>query len=109
MSKSITGLNQERVLKYHYPFINPLVMTNTYQKINPQAFGLAAGVIWGLGVLLLTLMNMFWGMAGTMIDILSMYPWYEVSAAGAFIGLVWGFIDAFIAGFIMAWIYNKVL
>ncbi len=77
-------------------------------KLNVMALGLASGLIWGLGLFVLT----WWIIAfegadaqrGTFIG--SVYRGYSISAKGSFIGLAWGFLDAFVGGLIFAWLYN---
>ncbi len=34
------------------------------------------------------------------------YRGYNISATGSVIGMVWGFFDGAIGGFIFAWLYN---
>jgi len=34
---------------------------------------------------------------------------YSATIVGILIGAVWGFIDAFIGGVVLAWLYNKLL
>jgi hypothetical protein len=76
-------------------------------KLNPRAFALSAGILWGLSVFVITIWLVIIGSAGTTLALLhKFYLGYSVSIAGAFIGLIWGFIDGLIVGFIFAWIYN---
>ena len=75
--------------------------------LNKKAFGLAAGILWGAGVLLATILAMIVG-GGEHLALLSkFYIGYNVSSVGAVAGLVWGFVDGFIGGWLLAWIYNK--
>jgi hypothetical protein len=76
--------------------------------LNPKSLGLAGGILWGVSLLLLTYLNMFFGY-GTMWAplIADVYKGYEVSFVGSIIGLIWGFFDAFIGLYILAWLYNK--
>jgi len=76
-------------------------------KLNQRAFALSAGIIWGLSVFIATIWLVIIGSAGTTIALLHKFYWgYSVSIGGAFIGLIWGFIDGLIAGLIFSWIYN---
>lgn len=78
-------------------------------KLSVKALGLAGGIMWGVSLflwtLLLSLTTVTWG-----TDMLSLmvgfYPYYSISVAGAFAGLVLGFIDGFLCGAILAWLYN---
>ncbi|HOK95601.1 MAG TPA: bacteriophage holin [Anaerohalosphaeraceae bacterium] len=76
-------------------------------KLNVKAFGLACGLLWGIGVFFLT----WWLIALEGIDapptiINRVYPGYEITPIGAVVGMVWGFIDAGIGGAVFAWLYN---
>ena len=76
-------------------------------KLNPRAFALSAGILWGLSVFFITIWLVIIGSAGTTMALLhEFYFGYSVSIIGAFIGLIWGLIDGLIVGFIFAWIYN---
>ncbi len=78
-------------------------------KLNVMALGLASGLIWGLGLFLLTWWIIaFEGVADppreTFIGLV--YRGYLISAKGSFIGLAWGFLGAFLGGLVFAWLYN---
>ena len=76
-------------------------------KLGKLALGLAIGIIFGLTILITTLWIVIAKGEGTHIILLSrFYPGYSVTVGGAFIGLVWGFIDGFIAGWLIALLYN---
>ena len=77
-------------------------------KIQPLALGIAIGVLWALYVFFIGIAAMFgWGNA--LVDVLaSLYIGYEASVIGAIIGAIWAFIDGFIAGVVIAWIYNRL-
>lgn len=77
--------------------------------LNPKNFGLAAGILWGLCIFVFTLIAVFSGLwMDTMKLVVSLYPGYTVSIVGAFVGLVYGFVDAFVCFYIFAWLYNKL-
>ncbi|PIR97900.1 MAG: hypothetical protein COT89_02410 [Candidatus Colwellbacteria bacterium CG10_big_fil_rev_8_21_14_0_10_42_22] len=80
-------------------------------KLNPKAFGLACGSIWGALMALMTIINlipMFGGYAGEMLLVFAgIYPGYTISWFGVLIGAIYGFIDAFIGGWLFVWVYNK--
>jgi len=77
-------------------------------KLNIKAFGLACGIVWGLGMLSLGLMNTFsdWG-AGVEGAMATLYIGYTPTLLGSVIGGLWGFADAGIGGLAIAWLYNK--
>ena len=76
--------------------------------LNAKALGLAGGVLWGLSMFVMTFVGMYFpGYAmefyGFMV---SVYPGYDLSVAGAFLGLVYGFLDAGIGLLVFGWLYN---
>lgn len=76
-------------------------------QLDVKAFALACGVIWGLGVFVLTWWIIaFEGATGNTTVLGLVYRGYSVSAAGSFVGLVWGFFDGVVGGAIFAWLYN---
>ena len=87
-----------------------LISTNLItMKLNPKTFGLAGGIMWGVAMLIMTLVSMSSGYAGEMMDAMTkLYPGYTVTGGGAIVGLIWGFLDAFIGLYIFAWLYNKL-
>jgi len=76
--------------------------------LNAKSLGLAGGVLWGITMFILTLLNLYTGYgsmwAALMVDV---YPGYEVTLPGSIIGLIWGFVDGFVGLFLLAWLYNK--
>lgn len=77
-------------------------------KCQPLALGIAIGVLWAAAVFLLGIAAMFdWGTL--LVEAFgSLYVGYGASIIGAIIGAIWAFVDGFIAGAIIAWIYNAV-
>lgn len=76
-------------------------------KLDIKAFALSFGIIWGLGVFVLTWWVIaFEGASGDPTLIGMVYRGYTLSPLGSFIGLVWGFFDGVIGGAIFAWLYN---
>ena len=76
-------------------------------KLNVKAFALTCGLLWGLGLLMLTCwIILFEGATGQATLIGKIYRGYNLSIGGGLIGLVWGFFDGLITGFIFAWLYN---
>ena len=79
-------------------------------KLNPKALALTSGLLWGLTVFATTIWLLIIGSPGKTIGLLGkFYFGYSFSWGGAFIGLIWGFIDGLICGFIFAWLYNRLL
>ncbi len=75
-------------------------------KIRVRAFGLAVGIVCGLGVFVPTLLAAVWGTGKTLILLRAFFFGYSISFGGAIVGLIWGFVLGFICGALVAWIYN---
>lgn len=76
-------------------------------KLKPVAFGLACGILWGAGVALMTAWAVFRGHGEVLAKLGGYYLGYTVSPAGVVVGALWGFVDAFIFGALLAWLYNR--
>jgi hypothetical protein len=78
-----------------------------YTKLNPLKLGLAAGIMWGLWLFIMTWISMYtgWGMfwLSQWIDV---YPGFDLSKWGTLIGLIYGFVDGFVTLLIFGWLYN---
>ncbi len=79
-------------------------------RLKPVALGLSLGIVWGLALFVTTWLSYLTGYGKLFLDVLagSIYPGYTISPAGSALGLVYGFIDLFIAGSLVGWIYNRV-
>lgn len=78
-------------------------------KLNVKAFAISCGLLWGIGLFLLTWwIIMFEGASGEPTLIGLFYRGYAISPAGSLIGLVWALVDGMIGGAIFAWLYNVV-
>lgn len=77
-------------------------------KLDAKAFALALGILWGLGVLVMSFIATK-GYGAEFVSFLgNVYLGYDMTVKGAVIGAVWGFLDGFIGGWIFAWLYNKL-
>ncbi|MBE9467590.1 MAG: bacteriophage holin [Bacteroidetes bacterium] len=77
-------------------------------KLNVKAFSLAAGILWGIAVFFLTIWFICFGYDGNTLSLLGkIYLGYSVTWGGAFIGLIWGFVEGVICGAIFTCLYNK--
>jgi hypothetical protein len=77
-------------------------------KCQPLALGIAIGVLWALYIGCVGITAMFgWG-SDLIAPMASLYIGYKASIIGAIIGAVWAFVDGFVAGVIIAWVYNIV-
>ena len=77
-------------------------------KLRVQAFGLATGIVMGLFVFLLTLVSLWFGRGETIDALVVPFPGFSRSIGGAIVGLIWGFVDGFIGGALLAWLYNRI-
>lgn len=79
-------------------------------RLNPCAFGGAAGITWGLGVLIMGILAAQYQYGKPFVDFMStMYLGYGATLKGSLIGAGWAVVDGFVSVFIFAWIYNLLL
>ena len=85
-------------------------MGNNSCRICPMVLGCSLGVFWGLSVFFLGLIAHWYPSYGAeFIKVIqSIYPGYAATIKGSFIGLGWGFVDLFCAGFLFALIFNAL-
>ncbi|MBA2656705.1 MAG: bacteriophage holin [Tatlockia sp.] len=82
-------------------------MVRTNCKLNPLALGLSLGIFWGFSVLILGLIAHFIDYGTAIVNSMGvLYVGYGPSLIGSILGGLMGFIDAFIGGYILAWLYN---
>lgn len=75
--------------------------------VDAKALALTLGVTWGVGIFLLGLMAAFLDWGTLLVKTMgSVYLGYEPTVVGSFVGLVWGFVDGTISGFVLTWVYN---
>jgi hypothetical protein len=80
---------------------------DTHMKLDKLALAFSLGLICGLYLLIATLMLVFSEGEGTQLILLKrFYPGYSITTRGALIGFLWAFIDGFIAGWLIALLYN---
>ena len=78
-------------------------------KLNARALGFTMGVIWGVCILLVTFASLWTQRAygkNFLYTIASVYPGYDITKMGAFLGLCYGFVDGFVFGWLTAKLYN---
>ncbi|MDY6863307.1 MAG: bacteriophage holin [Thermodesulfobacteriota bacterium] len=78
-------------------------------NLNILSLGLSLGITWAAGIFFLGIMAWLldWGTA--IVEISSaLYIGYKATPLGIMIGTVWAFVDGFIGGVIIAWLYNKL-
>lgn len=78
-------------------------------KLNVKAFAMTAGLIWGIGLFVITWwIILFDGAQGQSNIVTQIYRGYSITPMGSAIGLVWGLVDGFVGGAIFAWLYNLI-
>lgn len=78
-------------------------------KLNTKAFALAAGVVWGVNWFILTWwMILFEGITHEVTLLGRWYRGFTVSPLGSLVALGYGFVDGFLIGLLVAWLYNKL-
>jgi hypothetical protein len=82
--------------------------------LNPIKFGIACSIAWAplivstaFGAMFVNIGGAPWG-ADFVKTFGSLYVGFGPSLSGAFFGLLWGLFDGFLAGFIIAGIYNYI-
>ena len=71
-----------------------------------KALSISLGIVWAAGVVILGWVAIG-GWGDYAVDVLgSLYIGYEASFTGAIIGGIWAFVDAAVAGFFIAFLYN---
>ncbi len=80
-------------------------------QLNARAWGMAFGLLAGLGLFLATMILVLKGgeNVGQHLQLLAVFfPGYRVTAAGAFIGFVYGFVVGYGTGRLIGGIYNRL-
>ena len=76
-------------------------------KLSALHLGVALGLTWAIGVVVLGLSSWLFSWGGEMAQILaSIYHGYAPTVMGLLWGALWAFVDGFIGGLLIAWIYN---
>ena len=79
-------------------------------KLKPTALGIAGGILWGAGLMIMTWVAMGTGYTQKLLNgIAIVYPGYSISFTGSLIGLILGFVDAFVGLYILALLYNWII
>ncbi len=74
------------------------------------SFGLAVGITLAISAFILSLAAAFFDWGTPMVMILSsLYVGFSPTFVGGVAGAVWGFVNGFIFGTLIAWIYNRLI
>jgi hypothetical protein len=74
--------------------------------LSVKSFALATGALWGLSLLILTLVAAGRGIGTNLSHISAIFIGYQVSYVGSIIGLAYGFVSGLVAGWLLAGVYN---
>lgn len=77
-------------------------------KLSVRAYGLACGILWGGSLFLVGILDTFSTWADPLgKTVAKVYLGYTPTILGSFaVGLI-GFVNAWIGGLLLAWLYNK--
>ena len=84
---------------------------NTLLKLNSRAWGIALGLLFGVGLFMATILLVVRGghEVGPHLNLLGMFlPGYRVSVAGAFIGFAYLFVIGYAIGRLIGSVYNAM-
>lgn len=82
-------------------------MMGNCTRLCSVALGISFGLVVGLSMMLLAWAGFHWNYATSIIDMYAtVFPGYEATVKGGFVGLGWGFLEGFIFGVLLAWFYN---
>jgi uncharacterized protein involved in cysteine biosynthesis len=77
-------------------------------KLKPLALGLAIGAFWAAMMFLTTWVSIYTGYAKQFLEIFTeIYPGYSVTPLGSLLVLPYGFVDGFVFGAGVGWLYNR--
>jgi hypothetical protein len=80
------------------------------QRLNGHAWGMALGVLFGLALLVATLILVVRGGedVGQHLGLLSSYFWgYDVTYVGSLVGFVYAFVVGYLTGRVICGVYNR--
>lgn len=86
-------------------------ITRKLARINGRAWGVATGLVFGLGIWIATIVLVVKGgrTVGPHLALLGIFfPGYSVTVLGAFIGFVYAFVVGYAVGRLVGVIYNAI-
>lgn len=79
-------------------------------RLSAVALAVALGVVTALSMMLFAWSAWLWGYGEQMIaQSATLYPGFDASLKGGFVGGAWGFLEGFIFGLVTSLIYNLCL
>jgi hypothetical protein len=105
MKMAANQANPTRARVLHIPVAAALA------PVHKLALGVAVGTVCGVGVFALTVFHLVFQPTDALdIRLLAQYFYrYDVTWLGAVIGLFWGFVSGFVAGWFVAFVRNLVV
>lgn len=94
------------------PMVAAQAVTQTFAKLNARAWGIAFGLVSGLGLLIATWVLVLEGgeQVGTHLALLGhFFPGYSVTLIGGVIGFVYAFVVGYAFGRLIGMVYNKLV
>lgn len=77
--------------------------------ISAKRLALAGGILWAACIFITTILSIYTGFAEQFLLMMKgIYPGFSISWIGSVVGFVYGFIDAGIGCYLLAWIYNRL-
>lgn len=89
----------------------PPELEHAVLRLNARAWGMAFGLLGGLGLLVATLVLVLKGGpdVGKHLGLLAnFFPGYRVTAFGAVLGFGYGFVTGYVIGWLISTIYGRV-
>lgn len=89
-----------------------LILERAVIRLNANILGLVLGIICGIGIFIATNFLILKGgdVVGPHLGLLrNFFPFYSVTFIGSIVGFGWGLLTGYVAGFIIASIYNLVV
>lgn len=84
----------------------------TLTRLNARAWGIAAGLLFGGGLFVATIVLVVQGgphMGQHLILLRAYLPGFSVSVGGSFIGFIYGFVIGYALGRIIGTVYNRLV
>ena len=78
------------------------------RDFNVLGLGLALGIACAIYAFFIGAVAWLFGWGTSVVEVLSsLYIGYDATFLGALIGTIWAFVDGFIGGVIIGWLYNR--
>lgn len=79
-------------------------------RLGPVSMGTAIGAVYAAFMFLLGTTAYLFGWGAEVVGLLSsIYLGFSATPVGSITGAFWGAADGFIIGYLLAWIYNRML